>query len=101
VISVQEGVWTPYNRSEPIDHCNQDGLHTQRTLVIQWIQADQVRPAQVTRSEDATRPKRVYLVAPSVRELLLADRKGQLKVMSTGVKTFERQDSKVTTHTHQ
>jgi len=55
----------------------------------------------VTRSEDATRPKRAYLVAPSVRELLLADRKGQLKVMSTGVKTFERQDSKVTTHTDQ
>ena len=49
----------------------------------------------MTRSEDATRPKRVYLVAPSVRELLRADRKGQLKVMAAGVKTFERQDSKV------
>jgi hypothetical protein len=44
---------------------------------------------------EAARAKRVYLVAPAVRALLLADRRGQLKVMSTGVKTFERQDSKV------
>ena len=50
---------------------------------------------QVTRSSDMARPKRLYLVSVSVKELLEADVRQQLKVMSTGVKTFERQESKV------
>lgn len=41
------------------------------------------------------RPKRLYLVSVAVKELLAADVRNQLKVMSTGVKCFERQESKV------
>ena len=53
------------------------------------------REPQVTRSSDLLRPKRLYLVSVAVVELLAADVRHQLKVMSTGVKCFERQESKV------
>ena len=85
------------NRSGPWNFCTQDCIYARTLGTETGIRPDSSRLTQVTRSEDATRPKRVYLVAPSVRELLQADRRGQLKVMAAGVKTFERQDSKVAT----
>lgn len=52
---------------------------------------------QVTRSLDSGRgPKRLYYVSKAVQEMLLLDQHERLKVTSTGLKMFERQESKVT-----
>ncbi|KAK9814454.1 hypothetical protein WJX72_006165 [[Myrmecia] bisecta] len=48
----------------------------------------------VTRSLDTSRPKRLYFVSAGVRQLLLMDELEQLKVTSTGLKVFERQENK-------
>ena len=90
-----DGVSSMHTNGVSKAHPHQWGRNKHACFCSLRARRDVIPRAQVTRSVDATRPKRVYLVAPAVRDLLLADGKGQLKVMSTGVKTFERQDSKV------
>eukprot|EP00884_Botryococcus_braunii_P007399 jgi/Botrbrau1/16660/Bobra.0068s0076.1 len=49
----------------------------------------------VTRSQaEVNRPKRLYFVSSGVKELLQMDETEQLKVTATGLKVFERQESK-------
>ena len=48
----------------------------------------------ITRTAPGLRPKRLYWISERVRDLLERDVKEQLKIISTGVKIFERQDNK-------
>eukprot|EP01025_Chloroclados_australasicus_P048276 TRINITY_DN5464_c0_g1_i3.p1 TRINITY_DN5464_c0_g1~~TRINITY_DN5464_c0_g1_i3.p1 ORF type:complete len:550 (-),score=68.52 TRINITY_DN5464_c0_g1_i3:334-1983(-) len=48
----------------------------------------------ISRNQDSTRPKRLYLIQSSVREFLKQDQRKQLKVMSLGVKAFEKHEIK-------
>ena len=48
----------------------------------------------VTRTADASRPKRLYMLSDGLREYLAADHREQLKVVAAGVKIFERQEHK-------
>lgn len=45
-------------------------------------------------STDVVRPKRLYYVSAGVKALLTQDEQEQLKVTATGLKTFERQETK-------
>lgn len=49
----------------------------------------------VTRNAERDTPKRLYIVGPAVGRFLAADERPALKVTATGVKAFERQESKV------
>ena len=49
----------------------------------------------VTRNAERDTPKRLYIVGPAVGRFLAADDRPALKVTATGVKAFERQESKV------
>jgi len=53
-----------------------------------------LRQQLVTRSGEPDRPKRLSFVSAAVRDVLAADEDEKLKVMMTGVKVFERQESK-------
>jgi hypothetical protein len=68
---------------------------------------DELKGQLVTRNAEQDSPKRLYIVGPAVGRLLAADERPSLKVTATGVKAFERQESKVPspsprppTHTH-
>mmetsp|Transcript_15450 Transcript_15450/g.43228 ORF Transcript_15450/g.43228 Transcript_15450/m.43228 type:complete len:1047 (+) Transcript_15450:183-3323(+) len=56
-----------------------------------------LRTQLITRSNDAGRPKRIYFVSSSIRNLLAADKHEKLKIQATGVKVLERQDPKEAT----
>ena len=48
----------------------------------------------ITRTAPGLKPKRLYWISERVRDLLERDVREQLKIISTGVKIFERQDNK-------
>ena len=51
----------------------------------------------ITRTADATRPKRIYMLTDGLREYLAADIRENLKVIAAGLKIFERQEHKEST----
>eukprot|EP00193_Tetraselmis_chui_P019235 CAMPEP_0177793138 /NCGR_PEP_ID=MMETSP0491_2-20121128/24910_1 /TAXON_ID=63592 /ORGANISM="Tetraselmis chuii, Strain PLY429" /LENGTH=881 /DNA_ID=CAMNT_0019315623 /DNA_START=13 /DNA_END=2658 /DNA_ORIENTATION=- len=55
-----------------------------------------LRHQLVTRSAELERPKRLSYVSTAVCDVLIADKEEKLKIMATGVKVFDRQESKET-----
>ena len=79
---------------DPVVAVTSDAVHSQLKRFYGISSSIDLSTSLMTRNLDAELPKRIYYLSDAAKRVLEADPTGDLKVIATGVKVFERQEAK-------